>query len=111
MSDEKEYITALIIKAKAGNSNAQYRLGYAYLVGEGIGRNYQEAFKWLTKAAAKGNMDAQYNLGVMYYEGNGVKQNYKESRKWFNLSRKKEQQLRILTWEKCLCMGKGYGKL
>lgn len=85
MSDEKEYITALIIKAKAGNSNAQYRLGYAYLVGEGIGRNYQEAFKWLTKAAAKGNMDAQYNLGVMYYEGNGVKQNYKESRKWFNL--------------------------
>lgn len=42
MSDEKEYITALIIKAKAGNSNAQYRLGYAYLVGEGIGRNYQE---------------------------------------------------------------------
>lgn len=24
---------------------------------------------------------------------------------------KKEQQLRILTWEKCLCMGKGYGKV
>lgn len=37
--------------AKAGNAEAQYNVGTMYLTGEGVEKNLEVAFKWLSKAA------------------------------------------------------------
>jgi S1-C subfamily serine protease len=49
-------------------------------------QDYQEAFKWFTKAAEQGHAGAQLILGVMYYNGKGVPQDYKEAVRWFTRS-------------------------
>ena len=54
-----------------------------YYNGEGVAQNYNEAFKWLQKAADNGAADAFAYLGAMYYAGDGVAQNYNEAFKWF----------------------------
>ena len=46
-------------------------------------QNYEEALKWLQKAADQGNTTGQSFLGSMYYFGRGVPQNYEEALKWF----------------------------
>jgi len=43
-----------------------------YYNGTGTSQNFNEAFKWLKKAAEKGMPEAQYNLGKMYAEGKGT---------------------------------------
>jgi len=45
-------------------------------------KNYEEAAKWLKKAAGLGDPNAQYNLGVCYYSGQGVPQDFEEAVKW-----------------------------
>lgn len=58
--------------AEAGNSTAQFNLGWMYESGEGAPQDYEEAAKWYRKAAEQGNASAQYRLGWMYYTGQGV---------------------------------------
>ena len=72
--------------AEQGNANAQNLLGLGYYIGQGIEKNFCEAFKWFRKAAEQGNAEAQYNLGVCYRSGEGVAQNYGEAFKWFRKS-------------------------
>ena len=54
-----------------------------YYSGEGVVKNYKEAFKWYKKAAMQGYAPAQHNLGAMYDKGKGVAKNYKEALTWF----------------------------
>ncbi len=42
-------------------------------------RDYENAFKYWSKAAELGNADAHYNLSVMYREGQGVEKDMKKS--------------------------------
>jgi uncharacterized protein len=74
---------ALIAKAEQGDAEAQSLLGYMYINGEGVLKDYKEAVKWIRKAAEQGYAEAQSNLGVMYANGRGVSQDYKEAVKWF----------------------------
>lgn len=75
----KEVIRA----AEKGDVQSQAMAGYMYVSGDGVERNYREAFHWLLKAAQKGNADAQQNLGVMYENGFLVEQNYQTAAKWY----------------------------
>ena len=68
-----------------------YKLAMVYLNGDGVERDYQQAFKWLTQAANLGHPESQYNLGWMYADGNGVSQNYKEAVRLFRLATEKGQ--------------------
>jgi hypothetical protein len=72
--------------AQAGDAEAQFILGKAYLSGQGMDKNYAEAAKWFRKGADQGNEDAQNGLGVMYNSGLGVNQNYAEAFKLFQLA-------------------------
>ena len=86
-------------RAKAGDSQAQMYLGWAYETGSGTVMSYDSAFFWLSKAAErnqvnaqaalacyyangwrtaadKGNAQGQCDLGIMYYNGTGVQQDY-----------------------------------
>ena len=74
--------------ALQGNSQAQCRLGDAYLGGCGVAKNLPEAVQWYRKAAEQGHAAAQYNLSVCYYKGQGVNLNPAEATQWLTKSAK-----------------------
>ena len=74
---------ALLVKAQHGDQGAQFWLGTGYEQGWFGKTDFQEALKWLRKAAARGNADAQVSLGQMYEDGEGVQQNYTLAAKWY----------------------------
>jgi uncharacterized protein len=76
----------IIEQAKAGDSIAQYKLGYDYFLGRGVPLDYVQAAIWWRKAADQGYPNAQNNLGVLYNSGKGVPQSYAEAYFWQNLA-------------------------
>ena len=62
-------------------------------LGEGVPKDYKEAFKWYRLSAEQGYAEAQYNLGVLHYHGRGVLQDHEEAAKWWKLAA--EQKLEI----------------
>jgi len=70
--------------AKAGNSEAQYKLAMAYKSGKKAPKNPKISLKWLKKAAISNHGDAQYELASLYFEGSPlVKKNQHQARKWY----------------------------
>ena len=63
------YSDSLLQKAKSGNAEAQYYIGRAYYDGNGVKKDYNQAFQWFKSAAEKGITEAQYWMGNCYYEG------------------------------------------
>lgn len=57
-----------------------------FYVGQGVTRDYQEAFKWWLRASLAGHANARYNLGVLYEQGKGVEQNCEKAEKWYRLA-------------------------
>ncbi len=80
---EAETIDALIAGARQGSVEDQYKLGKAYLHGKGVRRDYENAIKWLGKAAAEGHVRAQTKMGWMYENGKGVKKDYGMAFSWY----------------------------
>ena len=58
--------------AKAGNAEAQFRLGVMYGNGDGVGLDYDQARTWFEKAAVQGHENALITLAWMYANGTGV---------------------------------------
>ena len=84
-----DYVTAykeLKPFAEQGNADAQQKLGYMYVTGQGVTQDYKEAAKWFRLAAHQGNVHAHYNLGWLYWQGKGVIKNYVLSHMWFNIA-------------------------
>lgn len=75
-------------RAEAGDANAQYTLGLAYLNREDVIQNHanKESFVWLSKAANQGHWAAQHALGMSYFSGKGVEVNKEEAQRWFALA-------------------------
>jgi len=79
-----QYLDELLTKAKQGDAEAQYWLGFSYFSGmNGAEENYVESAKWYRKAAEQGYKSAQYALGLAYRSGLGVSKNEKEAVKWY----------------------------
>ena len=74
---------ALLVRARHGDAGAQSWLGTGYEQGWFGKADFQEALKWLRKAAAHGDPDAQNALGKMYQDGEGVPQNNVLAAKWY----------------------------
>ena len=53
--------------AKQNNAEACHWLGSLYLNGDGVKKDYDEAFKWHMKSAKLGFVGAQLHLGIYYY--------------------------------------------
>lgn len=64
----------------------QYAVGLLYYNGQGVTKDYKEAFRMFTLSAAQGDAEAQYNLGVMYEAGQGVPKDDKEAVRMFSLA-------------------------
>lgn len=59
--------------ANQGNMYAQNNLGFMYLNGQDVERNYQKAFEWYKKSADQGFSNAQVQVGILYTIGRGTK--------------------------------------
>jgi uncharacterized protein len=84
-----DYDTALQqlkILADGGDKKAQNNLGFMYLNGIGVDKNYSKAHKWYRKAALQGVAEAQHSLGFIYAEGLGTDPVYAIALKWYRLA-------------------------
>ena len=71
-----------IERAKNGDLDSQYLIGFHYLLGlRGIEKNIEKGFRWLEMAADHSNIHAQYMLGSSYcsetFEYNNIKKGVK----------------------------------
>lgn len=71
--------------ADRGNADAQTEVGIMNL-GLGLPRNYPEAVKWFSLAAAQGNAMAEGDLGESYRSGRGVARDYAKALHWLSLA-------------------------
>jgi TPR repeat protein len=72
--------------AEDGNTDAQMKMGYAYMVGRGVRQDYQKAFKWYGLAAEQGIADAQFALGLLYHNERVAFSNVNMAEKWYRLA-------------------------
>jgi hypothetical protein len=72
--------------AEQGDLQAQAQIGHMYGAGEGVGKNYEAAFRWNLVAAKRGSTRAQSNLGVNYGMGNGVDRDNIEACAWWHIA-------------------------
>ena len=54
-----------------------------YYQGQGVGKNYSQAFHWYNLAAEQGHVAAQYNIGIMYEQGIGTAKDRAKAKQWF----------------------------
>jgi TPR repeat protein len=62
-------VTELQAAAAAGDAEAQYLMGLAYLDGRETGRNLEQAVGWLERAAEKNHPKALFALSEVYSDG------------------------------------------
>ena len=68
-TEETFNLDTLETKAKAGDVEAQYEMGWRHALGMEVDLDDDVAVEWLEKAAAVGHMLAQNNMGARYYTG------------------------------------------
>jgi TPR repeat protein len=83
LSHGEEDIDGYLKKAKQGDVEAQFMLGFSYANGIGVEKNEAEAVKWYRIAADKGDEGGQFYLGECYANGMGVEKNEAEAVKWY----------------------------
>jgi TPR repeat protein len=79
--------------AVRGHSDAQYNLGFMYVLGEGVPSDHEEGLRWLKLAAAQGNCMSLSLLAGLYRNGyHGVPIDLSEAAHWEELYRAWEQE-------------------
>ena len=66
-----------------GNANAQFNLGFAYYLGEGVEQDDKEAFRLYQLSADQEFPVAMFAVGECYYLGRGVEKNLEAAAKWY----------------------------
>ena len=89
--------------AEKGDPQAQYRLAVMHEWGEGVPKDYQEAGKWMRKAASQGHAEAQSNLGWWYCNGYIMKKKERGYQVVYGGSKARGGQCPILSGGDVLC--------
>jgi len=79
-------LDALLVRAEAGDAEAQNILGSSYSSGFGVPEDDAEAARWYRLAADQGHAGAQNDLGLMYANGQGVPEDHAEAVRWYRLA-------------------------
>ena len=80
----KEKGIALIHRsAEQGDADAQFYLGNAYYMGDGVSADKVRSVYWYRKAAEQGDAAAQTNLGRVYWFGDGVSEDKPQAVYWW----------------------------
>ena len=61
---------------------AMERMGFFYMQGIGVSKNYEEAISWFTKASNLGSAPAEYNLSLLYADEKSEYYDPTESFNW-----------------------------
>jgi uncharacterized protein len=69
-----------------GDALAQYKLGAAHAIGQGVEQDYRAARMWFQRSAEQGNAAAQNSLGMMFEKGQGIKADTDVALVWFMLA-------------------------
>lgn len=96
--------------AAAGDAEAQFLLGRNWLRGEGVPRDYAQAFSSMRKAAAQGHAEAEAGLGFMYSSGLGVAQDDAEAVTWLRKAADKGVAKAQFNLGRMLLAGRGVAK-
>jgi TPR repeat protein len=73
---------ALLARAQAGDASAQYQVGWAYEIGDGVLKDFTQSSIWFRKAAEQGSVDAQALLCAHYVDGSGVPKDSVQAAIW-----------------------------
>lgn len=74
-----------VLKERAlEDPDAQFQVAMRYVCGNGVERDYEEAFDWLETAAKNGHGYAQFRLGMAYMIRLGVEKDLLEAAIWFS---------------------------
>jgi mono/diheme cytochrome c family protein len=76
-----------LLRAEAGDADAQQLIGFMLYFGEGAAQNWSEAQFWFRRAARQGNTTAQLGLAIMYYLGTGVPRDVAEAEIFYAAAR------------------------
>lgn len=82
-NNQSPYIDKLLSKAKSGDLEAQFDLGWAYEVGDELKPDLRMAFHWFKTAAEGGHAQAMHKTGYMYEKGFGTASNEKRAFEWY----------------------------
>lgn len=74
---------------------ADCQVGYAYLEGIGVPKEFEKGLFYTRRAADHGDRDAQYNLGCLYEEGTAVEKDLGKAIYWFDQAAKQNHNLAI----------------
>ena len=97
MGDYETAYNTMISIAKTNETDPlpQYYLGVMYMKGQGVEQNYEEAGKWLRKAAENRLPQAQYKLANLYTEGKGVPKDFESAFIWYSVAAAQKHQLSV----------------
>jgi localization factor PodJL len=73
----------LRLAAANGDPAAEYEVGLRFAEGRGVTQNFEEAARWLDRAARAGIVPAQFRLGSLYEKGLGLKKDIEAARKLY----------------------------
>ena len=88
--------------AEAGYPLAECQVGYFYLEGLGVEKDFAKAFEWTKKGAEHGDRDAQCNLAEFYEEGIGTQADLDLAEYWYQRAAKQGHELAL---KKCRELG------
>lgn len=69
--------------AQKGYPLAECQIGYFYLHGFGVEKDWKQAFYWTERAAKHGDWDAQYNLASFYEQGVATAPDLEKADYWY----------------------------
>ena len=69
--------------ADRGAAPAQWTIGSCFANGDGVAKDYAEAFRFYKLAADQGLTVAEYNLGCAHEDGEGVARDTAETIRWY----------------------------
>lgn len=75
---------SILVRAQAGEPNAQFEYGRRLLTGQKSKKNPELALGWFQAAAQQGHAKAQAALGVCYQQGIGHPRHEKSALNWYN---------------------------
>ena len=68
--------------AQVGNAEAQTALGLMFARGDGVDRDYNQAYNWFSQAGEKGDNRALFAMGKMHFYGDGVTRDKQVARQY-----------------------------
>ncbi len=81
--DRRRSIEEVRAEAESGSAEAQLDLADRFMLGDGVERDPEAAYRWLRKAAEAGLAEAQSKVGFCLFYGHGAELDPRSGLRWF----------------------------